>query len=127
MTRVVMIVDDSKLARMVVKNILAKTRAEWQIVEAAGAQEALDLLKTEAVDIALIDFNMPDHDGLWLASELRAANTDMPIAILSANAQDAILARARELDVGFVEKPLSEEALTAFLSGAALKLRRAAK
>jgi len=122
-----MIVDDSKLARMVVKNILAKTRAEWQIVEAAGAQEALDLLKTEAVDIALIDFNMPDHDGLWLASELRAANTDMPIAILSANAQDAILARARELDVGFVEKPLSEEALTAFLSGAALKLRRAAK
>jgi CheY-like chemotaxis protein len=127
MTRIVLVVDDSKLARMVVKSILAKTRAGWRIVEAADAREALDLLTTEAVDIALIDFNMPDHDGLWLAAEIRAGNPDMPIAILSANAQDAILARARELDVGFVEKPLSEEALAAFLSGAALKLRRTAK
>ncbi len=70
---------------------------------------------------------MPEHDGLWLAAEIRAGNTDMPIAILSANAQDAILAKARELDAAFVEKPLSEEALAAFLSGAALKLRRAGK
>jgi hypothetical protein len=38
-----------------------------------------------------------------------------------------ILARVRELDAAFVEKPLSEEALTAFLSGAALKLRPADK
>ena len=51
----------------------------------------------------------------------------MPIAILSANAQDAILAKTRELDAAFVEKPLSEEALAAFLSGAALKLRRTGK
>jgi len=112
---------------MVVKSILAKTSGDWQIAEAANAREALDVLATKNVDIALIDFNMPDHDGLWLAEEIRAGNTDMPLALLSANAQDAILARARELDVGFVEKPLSEEALTAYLSGAALKLRRAGK
>ena len=127
MKRTVLVVDDSKLARMVVKSILAKTREDWQIVEAANAREALDVLASKPVDISLIDFNMPDHDGLWLAAEIRAGNTDMPIAILSANAQDAILARARELDVGFVEKPLSEEALGAFLSGAALKLRRTGK
>jgi CheY-like chemotaxis protein len=127
MKRTILVVDDSKMARMVVKGILAKTSTDWEIAEAANAQEALDVLATGGIDIALIDFNMPDHDGLWLAAEIRAGNTDMPIAILSANAQDAILARARELDVGFVEKPLSEEALNAFLSGAALKLRRAGK
>ena len=127
MKRTVLVVDDSKLARMVVKSILAKTGSDWQIAEAANAREALDLLASNNADVALIDFNMPDYDGLWLAAEIRAGNTDMPIAILSANAQDAILARARELDVGFVEKPLSEEALGAFLSGAALKLRRAGK
>jgi CheY-like chemotaxis protein len=112
---------------MVVKSILAKTRSDWQITEAANAREALDVLASKNIDISLIDFNMPDHDGLWLATEIRAGNTDMPIALLSANAQDAILARTRELDMGFVEKPLSEEALAAFLSGAALKLRRAGK
>lgn len=127
MTRTVLVVDDSKLARMVVKSILSKTRADWRVVEAAGPTEALDLLGREAADIALIDFNMPEHDGLWLAAEIRAGNLDMPIAILSANAQDAILAKARELDAAFVEKPLSEEALGAFLSGAALKLRRTGK
>jgi CheY-like chemotaxis protein len=127
MTRIVLVVDDSKLARMVVKGILAKTKGDWQIAEAANAREALDVLASKNIDISLIDFNMPDHDGLWLAAEMRSGDTDMPIAILSANAQDAILARARELDVGFVEKPLSEEALAAFLSGASLKLRRTGK
>jgi CheY-like chemotaxis protein len=127
MTRTVLVVDDSKLARIVVKSILSKTRADWRVMEAAGPTEALDLLGRETADIALIDFNMPEHDGLWLAAEIRAGNPDMPIAILSANAQDAILAKARELDAAFVEKPLSEEALAAFLSGAALKLRRAGK
>jgi CheY-like chemotaxis protein len=127
MTRTVLIVDDSKLARMVVKSILVKTRADWRVVEAAGPGQALDLLDGEGIDIALIDFNMPEHDGLWLASEIRDRDPEMPIAILSANAQDAILARARELDAAFVEKPISEEALAAFLSGAALKLRRAGK
>ena len=59
----VLVVDDSKLARMVVKSILAKTRSDWQIAEAANAREALDLLASNNVDVALIDFNMPDHDG----------------------------------------------------------------
>ena len=125
MTRTVLVVDDSKLARMVVKSILAKTRAGWQIAEASNAQEALDLLGTRTVDIALIDFNMPDRDGLSLAEEMRAACPDMPMAIISANAQDAILARAREVDTAFVEKPLTEDSLADFLSGAVLKLRRA--
>lgn len=127
MARTVLVVDDSKLARMVVKRILEKTRSDWLIAEAANAQEALGLLAEKTVDIALIDFNMPDRDGLSLAEEMRAANPDMPMAIISANAQDAILARARELDTAFVEKPLTEETLTGFLSGAALKLRRAGR
>ncbi|UEM06280.1 response regulator [Skermanella rosea] len=127
MARTVLVVDDSKLARMVVKRILEKTRSDWLIAEAANAQEALGLLAETNVDIALIDFNMPDRDGLSLAEEMRAANPDMPMAIISANAQDAILARARELDTAFVEKPLTEETLASFLSGAALKLRRAGK
>lgn len=127
MARTVLVVDDSKLARMVVKRILEKTRSDWQIAEAANAQEALGLLAERTVDIALIDFNMPDRDGLSLAEEMRAGNPDMPMAIISANAQDAILARARELDTAFVEKPLTEDTLADFLSGATLKLRRAGK
>ena len=124
MKRTVLVVDDSKLARMVVNNILLRTQPDWRIVEAATAGQALDAFAAEAIDIVLIDFNMPERDGLSLAAELRAAYPNLPIAIVSANAQDAILARARELDAAFLEKPLTEDTLAGFLSGAALKLRR---
>jgi CheY-like chemotaxis protein len=124
MMRTVLVVDDSKLARMVVNNILLRTQPDWRIVEAATAGQALDAFAAEAIDIVLIDFNMPERDGLSLAAELRAAHPKLPMAIVSANAQDAILARARELDAAFLEKPLTEDTLAGFLSGAALKLRR---
>jgi hypothetical protein len=49
----------------------------------------------------------------------------MPIAVVSANLQDEIIARARELNAAFVGKPLTDEALGAFLAGAALRLKKA--
>ena len=51
----------------------------------------------------------------------------MPVAVVSANVQDEIIGRARQLDAGFIAKPLTDEALEAFLSGAALRLKKAAK
>ena len=50
----------------------------------------------------------------------------MPVAVVSANLQDEIIGRARELNAAFVAKPLTDEALGAFLSGAALRLKKAA-
>jgi hypothetical protein len=51
----------------------------------------------------------------------------MPVAVVSANVQDEIIARSRELNAAFVAKPLTDEALGAFLSGAALRLRKPAR
>ena len=121
----VLIVDDSKLARMVVASAFRRLRPDWELVDATSAEEALG--KIAAIDIALIDFNMPDVDGLELLAKVRAARPAMPVAIVSANLQDEIIARARELNAAFVAKPLTDEALDAFLSGAALRLKKAAK
>ena len=123
----VMVVDDSKLARMVVASAFRRLRPEWELVEAVNAEDALTRIYKESVDIALIDFNMPDVDGLALLAKVRASQPSMPIAILSANLQDEIIARARELNAAFVPKPLTDDALDAFLSGAALRLKKAAK
>jgi CheY-like chemotaxis protein len=123
----VMVVDDSKLARMVVASAFRRLRPEWELVEAVNAEDALTRISKESVDIALIDFNMPDVDGLALLAKVRASRPSMPIALLSANLQDEIIARARELNAAFVPKPLTDDALDAFLSGAALRLKKAAK
>ena len=64
----VLIVDDSKLARMVMASAFRRIRPEWTLVETANADEALAAVSGGAVDIALIDFNMPGTDGLELVA-----------------------------------------------------------
>jgi CheY-like chemotaxis protein len=123
----ILIVDDSKLARMVMMSSLRRIRPDWDVVEATSAQEALEATAKGAFDIALVDFNMPDMDGLELISTMRQTDKAIPIAVVSANLQDEIISRARELNAAFVAKPLTDEALGAFLSGAALRLKKAGK
>ena len=122
----VMVVDDSKLARMVIASALRRIRPEWTLVETANADEALATVSGGAVDIALIDFNMPGIDGLELVARIRKTHPAMPVAVVSANIQDEIIGRARELNAGFIPKPLTDDALAAFLSGAALRLKKVA-
>jgi len=121
----VLIVDDSKLARIVAGKALAELQPEWQKVEAGSAAEAHEILAAREVDVALIDFNMTEKDGLELAGELRDLRPDMPLAIITANIQDEIVARAREIGAAFVAKPVTTDSLEGFLSGAALRLRSA--
>ena len=119
----VLIVDDSKLARIVAGKALAELQPDWQKVEAGNAAQALELVAGQRIDVALVDFNMPEKDGLQLAEELRALQPDLPIAIITANIQDEIIARARAVGATFVPKPVTTEGLQGFLSGAALRLR----
>jgi CheY-like chemotaxis protein len=122
----VLVVDDSKLARMVIASAFRRIRPEWTLVETANADEALAMVSGDAVDIALIDFNMPGIDGLELVARIRKTHPGMPVAVVSANIQEEIIGRARELNAGFIPKPLTDDALAAFLSGAALRLNKVA-
>jgi CheY-like chemotaxis protein len=125
MTVTVMLVDDSKLARIVAGKTLAALQPDWQRVEASSADEALQLVGARKIDVAILDFNMPGKDGLELAAELRDAYPHMPIAVITANIQDEIIARARAVNATFVSKPVTEEGLSGFVSGAALRLKQA--
>ena len=118
MTYKLLIVDDSKLARMSVAKAMKALYPDWTRVEAANAEEALALSGDGAFDIALLDFNMPGRDGLELAGDLRQAHPKMPIAIISANHQDEIVARAKAIGATFLPKPLTETALSGFLLNA---------
>lgn len=120
----VLVVDDSKLARIVACKAIAAHQPDWLRVEASNAKEALDIVATQAIDLAVLDFNMPEKDGLELAAELRAAHPHMPLAVITANIQDEIIAAVRALNATFVGKPVTEEAISGFLAGAALRLRK---
>ena len=123
MTLSLLLVDDSKVARMAARGIVQRLRPDWALVEAASAEEALTALRNNTIDVALVDVNMPGVSGLELAREMRAMRPAMPIAIVSANIQDEVAEAARAADAAFLAKPLTEEAIAPFLSAAALRLR----
>lgn len=117
MSRKVLIVDDSKLARMAVIKALNALHPDWARVEASSADEALALIGEAAPDIALLDFNMPGKDGLVLAAEVRQLNPDIRVAVISANHQIEVINRARAAGAAFLPKPLTAKALGDFLDG----------
>lgn len=123
----ILIVDDSKLARMAVAKGLNTLRPDWERLEATNAEEALALVKQQPVDVALLDFNMPGRDGLSLAAELRDMRPEMPVAVISANVQTEVVARANEVGAVFLPKPLTEQALSAFLTEAEQRLGTGAR
>ena len=118
----VLLVDDSKLARMAMTKALNLARPDWSRVEAANAEEAVAQVKSALPDIAVVDFNMPGTDGLALAGEVSALRPQMPIAIISANFQQEIVDRARAIGAAFLPKPVTDHALEEFLSDAEQKL-----
>ncbi len=118
MTRKVLIVDDSKLARMAVAKVLNALHPDWASIEAANAEQALACVKQEAPDFVLLDFNMPGKDGLALAGELRSLNPSLHVAVISANHQIEVVKRAQAAGAAFLRKPLTEQALAEFFNGA---------
>jgi CheY-like chemotaxis protein len=125
MTYKILIVDDSKLARMSVAKLLSGLRPDWTRLEAANADDALSLFSTSQPDIVLLDFNMPGRDGLEIADELRLRNPLMPVAVISANIQVEIVNRAGDAGATFLPKPLTEQALAGFLIDAERRLAAA--
>lgn len=123
MTFKILVVDDSKLARMSVAKALNTLYPECTRVEATNADEALNVAKQSPLDVALLDFNMPGRDGLALAAEVRELKPTMQVAIISANHQQEVVDRARAIGAVFLSKPLTEPALKEFLSAAEAKLK----
>jgi len=110
-----LIVDDSRVARMVVRSIIENLKANVVILEAANGQEALQAIRDNQVHAVLLDHGMPDKSGLEVAVEIRAEKPDILIYMLTANVQESMKSRAQTVGVGFIEKPATEEKIRDFL------------
>ncbi|WP_019645000.1 response regulator transcription factor [Novispirillum itersonii] len=114
----VLIVDDSRVARMSLRRQLLEIEPDASIVEAGSYDEALTQIETHTPALALIDFNMPGHDGLELARVLKDSLPALRMALVTANIQDAVSRRATDLGMAFIAKPASVAQLQQFVTGA---------
>lgn len=104
----ILIVDDSRVSRLMVRAIIQRKHEDWIFEEAGCGEDALKLLEHYAPDLITVDVNMPGMSGLDAARQMRANNPSVPIFILSANVQDSTVAGAAGIGVEFVEKPITE-------------------
>jgi two-component system response regulator AlgR len=108
----VLIVDDEALARSRLRTLLGDCKAPPVSIEgeAANATQAIELLRRQPYDLALLDIHMPGADGLTLAQTLRNLPHPPAVVFVTAHAEHAV--HAFELEaVDYLTKPVRLERL----------------
>jgi two-component system chemotaxis response regulator CheY len=102
----ILVVDDSETVRLEVGRALKA--AGYGVVEAADGVEGLERTSAEALDLVLLDVNMPRMGGLEMLEELRKTegSRKVPVLILTTEVQDSMIERAKRAGAsGWIYKP----------------------
>ena len=114
--KTVLIVDDSRVSRLMARQYIIGLHADWIVEEAGTGEESLVKSRDVRPDLVLMDVNMPGMGGIAAAELLRQEFPAMPISLLTANVQTATRERAAAMGIGFVEKPITEARIALLLS-----------
>ncbi|MEZ4239838.1 MAG: response regulator [Myxococcota bacterium] len=108
----VLVVDDSPLARQLVRAAITTVLGRADFLEAGDGAAALRLLMSNSVDLVVCDLNMPVMDGHALLARLRGLPTHRrtPVIILSSLVNDAKVTQLRAVGADVVmKKPFSNQ------------------
>ena len=105
----VLIVDDEQPMRDLVSRVLAPLG--HSILQAADADAAVELLRTQPIAVALCDRSMPGRGGDWLVERIRADHPS--VAVILATADDAVPPRISLQNgvLGYLVKPFNADQL----------------
>jgi two-component system, NarL family, invasion response regulator UvrY len=90
----ILIADDHGVVRQGLLQIISERMNMAVVAEAASGEEALDLVRTNEVDVAIIDIAMPGRGGLDILRDLRAARPDMKVIVLSMYSEEQYAVRS---------------------------------
>lgn len=90
----VLIVDDHAVVREGLARILGAAGVGWTVGEASGGFQALDWLRQQRADVAIVDLSMPGMSGLELVKRIRAEFGRLPVLVLSMHAEEQYAMRA---------------------------------
>lgn len=109
----ILVVDDSRVSRRHVSDLLRLHR--FQVSEAANAAEALELLaRSPDITLAVIDYHMPDTDGVELTRKIRASYGRHKLVVIGLSAYGNNVVSARFMKAGandYLNKPFVPEEL----------------
>ena len=78
----ILVVDDDKITRLLMKAVLEAEN--FTVITAENGEEALSVMEHSHVDLVVLDIMMPKMDGYTFTKTLRAADNNLPILMVSA-------------------------------------------
>jgi two-component system NtrC family response regulator len=111
----ILIVDDEKHYRLILSEVLEEEG--YHSFTAASGMEALDLLKSQIIDVVLTDVKMPGMTGIDLLEKIKEINPELPVIIMTAfgSVEKAVEAMQKGAYT-FILKPFENEALIAHIA-----------
>lgn len=108
----VMLVDDSKTMRTIQRNILMQLGYK-EIEEACDGQDALSKLAAFGPELLLVDWNMPNMDGITFVKTYRAQGGKSPVVMVTTEAEKTRVVEAIKAGVNnYVVKPFTPDSLS---------------
>ncbi|MDO8542177.1 MAG: response regulator [Opitutaceae bacterium] len=118
--RVLLVEDEPKLRKSLVEGLQLE---EWHVMGAASSAEAWHHLDTEVFDLIVLDWMLPDGDGLEIVRRLRTQGNSVPVLMITARAGASAAVQAKQSGAtDYLAKPFSFDDLLsrcrALLTGA---------
>ena len=107
-----LIVDDSKVSRMMISAIVKDKYPDLIIFEAANGDDAKSIVDSNEINFFSIDYNMPGINGIDLISHLKKSLPNAKYTLLTANIQDSTHKKVESVGAVCINKPISEESIT---------------
>lgn len=110
----ILVVEDSSAMRAYVRAALEDAGVVRELMEASSGFEALRVLPRESFDLAIVDINMPDVNGLELIRFMRGSDTHRATPLLVISSEASERDRERGLSLGanaYLAKPFTADAL----------------
>ena len=107
----VLLVDDSRTMRNIQKSALAQIGYS-DITEACDGQDALSRVNAQTPDLILLDWNMPNMDGLTFLKAFRASNKETQVIMVTTESEKSRVVEAIKAGVNnYLVKPFTPEQL----------------
>jgi len=109
----ILIVDDSRTMRMIIRRTLRQAGYDFQTVyEASNGVEALSAINDSEPDVVLCDWNMPEMSGIDVLNTLRQKGEQVKFGFVTSESTEEMRSRALEAGADFfVSKPFTAETL----------------
>jgi len=113
----ILVAEDETIIRLDLRDLLERAGHEV-VAEARDGEEAVELAREHAPELAVLDVKMPRLDGIEAARRI-LADQAIPIVMLTAYGQDELVGRAVEAGVfGYLVKPFREQDLVPAIAAA---------